>query len=76
MAWVDDDISAAAVVEATIVTANLPCLAEHPVLVAPLTVTRPHVDRLVVAVVVSRTVNAHRLGLAADLDKHSQCGNQ
>lgn len=67
MARVYNDVISAAVVEAAVVTTNFAAFAQHPILVASLAVARPHVDGLVVVVVVGGAVDAHGFGLASDL---------
>ena len=67
MTRIDDDVLPSTIIQTSIVSANLAAFAQHPVLVASLPVTRPHIDGLVVAVVVRRAVDTHRLGFAANL---------
>lgn len=69
VARINNDALSSRIIQASIVSTDFSVLTQHPILVAPLVVTRPHVDRFVVVVVIHRTVDTHRLGLAADLSR-------
>ena len=57
MARVENDVSPS-IVQAGLVPPDLPCLAEHPVLVASLVVTGPQPHRLVQVLLLGRAVHA------------------